>query len=421
MEEYDYVKESITGLSAKQLPFDELRKQVAKFGTLHTPGMPFEEYKEAMNYEWIDATDYQGEPQKITIDITESMNYDSYVDILKKLSRYDGVYLYKIGTSTQGRDLYAIEIDMDADVHNNVFMFTGQIHAREFAGGTFLVKMFADLVQNAQTDKDTMEMLYTNKFVAVPVINVDGREALINEPDKWKTSGQLWKAYTNGTDGNRNFPTLSWGQVSKGNKRNHSVASIPGFSNYGGRYAGSNKETKALMKWIYHYTIVEEAECFIDMHQQGSEIFAGKGWGLKKQSHLSMDLRNEILSILNTGNKDRKYGVTKDEPKYGLNGRGTTITDYAIAISCGGKFSPAAGFCVLTKAKKEVLLMQINDLDNAKFKIKAPNKTFKTLTIEIGKGGKYLGDSEATRELLAKEYKKYNFAILMECLPIIVK
>ncbi|NLP33913.1 MAG: hypothetical protein GX359_01815 [Clostridiales bacterium] len=279
--------------------------------------------------------------------------------------------------------------------------------------------MFVDLVQKAQTDKEIMNMLYRNKFVAVPIINVDGREALINEPEKWKSSSQLWKAYSNGTDGNRNFPTLSWGQVSKGNKLNYSVVSKPGFINYGGEHAGSNKETKAMMKWIYHYTVVEQAECLIDMHQQGSEIYAGKGWGLKSQSYLSVDLRDDILSILNTGNTDRKYKVVKDEPKFGLTGRAATITDYAFSISAGGKFSPAAGFCVLIDGKKEVLLMQINDMDNAKFKIKAPNKTFKTITIEIGKGVKYLGNSKKTRELLAEEYWKYNFGALMECLPII--
>ncbi|NLK27248.1 MAG: hypothetical protein GX306_02730 [Clostridiales bacterium] len=419
MKKYDYVAESTTGLSDIQLPFEELQEGVAKYGMLHTPGMPFEEYKEAMNREWIDVTDYDEEPEEITVDITETMNYDIYVETLKKLSRYDGVYLYQIGESTEGRDLYAIEIDMDEDRNNMVFMFTGQIHAREFAGGTFLVKMFADLVQKAQTDKDTMNMLYRNKFVAVPIINVDGREALIKEPEKWKSSGQLWKAYTNGIDGNRNFPTLSWGQVSKGNKLNYSVASKPGFSNYGGRYAGSNKETKAMMKWLYHYTVVEQAECLIDMHQQGAEIYAGKGWGPKRQSHLSVELRDEILSILNAGKTERKYKVVKDEPKYGLTGRGASITDYAFSISAGGKFSPAMGFCVLPNGKKEVLLMQINDMDHAKFKIKAPNKTFKTITIEIGKGAKYLGNSEETRQLLAEEYWKYNFGVLMECLPLI--
>ncbi|NLP33912.1 MAG: hypothetical protein GX359_01810 [Clostridiales bacterium] len=124
MKEHDYVAESTTGLSEKQLPFEELRKRVAKYGMLHTPGMPFEEYKETMNQEWIDVTDYNGEPEKIKVDITETMNYDSYVDTLKKLSRYDGVYLYQIGKSTEGRDLYAIEIDMDEDMNNKVYMFT---------------------------------------------------------------------------------------------------------------------------------------------------------------------------------------------------------------------------------------------------------------------------------------------------------
>jgi len=83
MKKYDYVAESTTGLSDIQLPFEELQEGVAKYGMLHTPGMPFEEYKEAMNREWIDVTDYDEEPEEITVDITETMNYDIYVETLK--------------------------------------------------------------------------------------------------------------------------------------------------------------------------------------------------------------------------------------------------------------------------------------------------------------------------------------------------
>ncbi len=215
--------------------------------------MPYSEYREAMNYEWKDCTDYKNKPSKIEVDITKEIGYTEYVKILKRLSRYDGVYLYKIGESTDGKSIYSIEIDVDSNKEKKVIMLTGQIHARETAGGYFLTKSLVDLVQQAQTDSKAMNILKEYKYVAVPIINVDGRDNIIYNQKEWTSSdGQLWKAYSNGTDGNRNFPGLSWGQVAKGNCLKWNVKSKPCGDNYCGAYAGCNSETKALMKWAYH-------------------------------------------------------------------------------------------------------------------------------------------------------------------------
>jgi hypothetical protein len=417
MKQYNYIDNSVTGLSNSLLPLKNLKDFVKKFGTLYGRGMSFYEYKKAMSYEWSDCTEYNKKPVRITVDITKSMNYKSYVEILKKLSRYRGVYLYQIGQSTEDRNLYAIEIDIPSKKKKDVLMFTGQVHAREFAGGTFLVKMLVDLVQKAQSDKQTMELLMNYKYVVVPIINVDGREALIKNTKKWTTSTGMWKAYTNGTDGNRNFPGLLWGQLTQGNDLKRSIKFKPGSENYAGKYAGSNNETKALMKWIYHYTIVEKALCLVDMHQQGALVYAGKGWTTKEQSNVSIKLRKKVLEFLNKGNTKRKYGVDYDEPVYGFEGGFSTITDYAISISCGAKFSPAMGCCAFTDGKKEFMLLEIVDLDEKKIKVNAPNKSFATLTMEIGKGSKYLGNSTSTRKLIAEEYINYHFNSFMEKLP----
>lgn len=417
MLEYDYVTNSLTGLSSRKLTVNELQNMVKNYGTVYGYGMPLKEYLDTMEQDWICCTDYDKEPEKLTVDITETIDYTKYVDLLKKLSRYEGVNLYIIGKSTDGRDIYAVEIDVKSDQEKKVLMFTGQIHAREFAGGTFLLKQLVDLVQKAQNDEETMEILKKNKYVAVPIINVDGREALITNAKAWTTKkGELWKAYINGTDGNRNFPGLLWGQVSKGNKKYSYIANEPGYAFYAGDYAGSNLETKALMKWIYHYTVIEKASCFIDLHQQGAIVYAGKDWSTKEQERYSNEVRSNVLKLLNQGNK-RKYVKVEDEPEYGFRGTGSTITDYAASVAYGAKFSPAMGFCAYTSSEKEYMLMEINDLDKINFDISMPNKMFTTLTLEIGYGRKYLGNSEMTRKLLAEEYEKYHFDQLLETLP----
>lgn len=417
MKEYDYVTSSTTGDYISQMTLKEMNKKYQKYGSLHTEGMPYKEYVEAMTYEWEDCTEYEKEPEPITIDIKKTINYDTYIDVLQKLSRYDGVYLYKIGESYEGRDLYAIEIDIESDAKKNVYMLTGQIHAREFAGGTFITKMLVDLIQDAQINKKAMKILKNNKFVAVPIINVDGREALIDNPSKWTDKqGEMLKAYTNKVDGNRNFPGLMCGQLSKGNKLKWNISKKPALFNYAGDYVGSNPETKALMKWLYHYIVIEQAVCLLDLHQQGSVVYAGKGWATNEQNKYSSDLRTKMFSHLNKGNK-RTYGRIKDEPKYGLEGTNSTLTDYAISIACGSKFSPEHGFHVISDDKSDMILMQFNDLDNLNYKIDAPNIKFATLTIEIGVGKKYLGNSSTTRNNLNNEYSKYHFDTLLYNLP----
>jgi hypothetical protein len=421
MSSYDYIGMSVTGISKSKLPVKTLQYNMRNYGRLYGEGMPYQEYKDAMGYVWEDATEYDKKPVQISVDIKKTMNYSTYVDTLKKLSRYKGVYLYKIGKSTEGRDLYAIEIDMDSNYDKNVFMLTGQIHAREFAGGTFIVKEFVDLVQKAQTDKKTMELLKKNKFVAVPIVNVDGREALINSPSKWTTSrGELWKAYTNGTDGGRNFPGLQWGQVALGNSYKQFIASKPGYANYPGVRAGSNSETKAMMKWLYHYVVVEQADYYLDLHQQGSIIYAGKGWQTKYGEQRSRELRKDVRSVLNNTSFRRKYNNVYEASTYGLQGEGSSLTDYATSLAVGAKFSPAYGFSAFTDGKKEYILMQIKDMDRRTIAFKEANKKFAALTIEIGYGRSYLGNSSATRNLLANEYKNYNFGKLLESLPRMV-
>ncbi len=422
MSTYDYVGKSVTGISQKKEPLSVLQNRIKAYGSLYGSGMPYEEYKQAMNYQWVDATEYDKKPTKISVSIKDTMDYKTYVNTLKSLSRYKGVYLYKIGKSTLGRDLYAIEIDVDSSYKKNVIMMTGEVHGREFAGGTFIMKELVDLVQRAQTDKKTMELLKRNKYVAVPIINVDVREGLIYKPSSWTTKGgELWKAYADGTDGGRNFPGLQWGQVAKGSVFKSSIATKPGYANYAGKYAGSNSETKAMMKWLYHYIIVEKADRYIDMHQQGSIVYAGKTWQTKTQEKRSQQLRTDVMNILNKGITTRKYTRVYEGGLYGMLGEGSSLTDYAITLAVGAKFSPAYGFHTFTDGTKEYILLQVKDLDQSKIKFKEANSKFAAITLEIGYGRNYLGNSAATRRLLSQEYQYYNYAKLLETLPLSIK
>jgi hypothetical protein len=273
----------------------------------------------------------------------------------------------------------------------------------------------------SQTDQNTMKLLQSNKYVAVPIVNVDVREAIIKNQSKWTVSGgEIWKAYMNGADGNRNFPGLSWGELSKGKRLTKNFPKKPAYAFYPGDYAGSNNETKALMKFLYHYIVVEKAKCLLDMHQQGSVIYAGKDWAPYKQNQNSINFRQNVLNLLNQGVKGRTYKVIY-EASTGLSGNGATITDYSCAVAFGAKFSPAFGFLTFTNGKKETTLMEANSMSNLKYKVSMPNPDFRSITVEIGYGRNYLGNSAATRKLLADEYKKYHFDSLLTSLPNLIK
>ena len=420
MKEHNYVTESVTGVSRSRLSLTTLNKKLTKVGKVTKIGMTVTEYKKVMNNEWKDVTDYKNKPVKITVDTSKTLSYANYVSILKKLSRYDGVYLYEIGKSTNGRIMYSIEVDVKSKKDKKVIMLTGQTHSREFAGGVFILKQLTDLVQKAQIDNKTMLLLQSYKYVAVPIISLDVREGLIYSPSSWIQGGQLWKAYANGTDGNRNYPGLQWGEVSIGNTTSVSIAKKPGYGKYMGTYAGSATETKAMMKWFYQYVVVEQAVYHLDYHQQGSLIYAGKPWQTKAQENRCITFATKLKTFFNAGNF-RRYNYIKESASYGLQGEGSTATDFSVSLAVGAKFSPQYGFMVFSSNGKEYTLMEIRDLDTTKVKIKEANNKFATATIEIGYGTSYLGNSTLARQLITKEYKAYHYSSLLETIPTFIK
>ena len=407
---FDYYSDSITGCSSDKMSVSAIKKSISAFNANFTgpDGMPVKEYKAAMEQIWTDCTVYNSEPEKISFSLTQTYKYDELVSIMKKLSRYPGVYLYDIGSSGSGRRMYAIEIDVPSDIKKETVVLTGTIHARETAGTTFILKELIDLVQS--TSDEAKDVLSRIRFVTVPLVNPDGREGVCFDTSHFTyKNGQLWKASANGTDLGRNFPGLSWGQVSKGNKISSYISDSPSKLYYPGDYAGSCNETKALMKFLYHYVAHEKARILIDYHQQGAISYAGKPWADSKKQQAEKNLAVTLFKKMNEGNRIHYNWHTEDDV-YGLNGTGSTLTDYAESIACGAKFSPGYGFYVYTDGVKEFPLCAIPRMDRNYRSVNGPvNPDFLSMTFEIGYGREYLGYSEATRKLLSKEYFNYHF------------
>ena len=407
---FDYFEDSVTHITNEAYTREEINKLIEPYGTFDGPmGMPVEEYKEAMDYKWTDCTEYKKKaPTNITIDLTKKYRYSTLVNIMKKLSRIDGVYLFDIGETTEGRRMYAMEIDIPSDKKKTTVILTGNTHARETAGAVYVMKSIVDLLMN-DTEKNR-EILANIKFAVVACVNPDGRDGVLFETNKYTYSdGQLLKAATNGTDINRNLPGLAWSQVAKGNNKTEYISYDPKKLYYPGDYACSLNESKAIMKFLYHYIVREKAQVYVDYHQQGRIAYAGKPWQTKEQEKRCKNMVNTYFETMNAGN-EHKYVWWGEVDEYNLDGTGSTLTDFAVSLSVGAKFSPGYGFYVYTDGKNEYPLIRIPDLDDDnKGVMKETNKKFATNTFEIGYGKDYLGGSEKTRKLQAKEYDNYHF------------
>ena len=409
---FDYIADSVINPDEKMKSADKIADELKKnYGCRYLtsiPGMPLDEYKEAFSYLWKNCT-VKKKPIELSLDISEKYSYDTIVKYMKALSRYEGVYLYQIGETQQGRPMYALEIDVPSEVKKKkTVVLTGSTHARETAGTVFIIKHLIELLQ-ADTE-ESKEILSKFSIVAVPCTNPDGREGVAFDTKRYTYSnGKLWKGTANGTDLNRNFPGLVWSQVGKGNSKTDYLSSSPKKPYYPGTHAGSIPETKAMMKFLYYYVVKQKAAVLIDYHQQGSIGYAGKPWDSKYHRNKCHKLADAMFSKMNKGNS-RKYKWEDEESGYGLIGTGSTLTDYATSIAYGAKFSPAYGFCVYTDGDNEYPLCAIPKMDKNEIElIKEPNRKFACMTFEIGYGKEYLGYGSDARRKLAKEYNNYHF------------
>ena len=263
---YDYTQ-TISD-SGDRISPSEINKRVSAYGSYgNTGGMPVSEYMDAMAYEWTEVSRsvvIEGTETKAEIDLKKQYRYDELVQIQLDLANsHEGIHLYNIGKSTAGAPMYALDIDMTdcAEEDKHIVLLTGQVHARESAGPTYILKELIDLVNDYENGVErAVKALYNTRFVAVACVNPDGHDGIGFDEKNWTyKDGQLWKATSNGTDLNRNFPGLSWMQLKKGVKATQYKSSTPDKIYYWGDYAGSCNETKAMMKFYQYFVGVEGA------------------------------------------------------------------------------------------------------------------------------------------------------------------
>lgn len=153
---------------------------------------------------------------------------------------------YSIGTSREGRPIFAIRISDNPSVDDPlepVAWFDALHHAREPMGGEALLLFANQLCTNYPTDPDSKRMVDTRNIVIVPCVNPDGYE---HNRQTDPGGGGLWRKNrrnngdsTFGVDLNRNYG-WQWGGQWSGS------SGVTGDETYRGPSGFSEPETRAV-------------------------------------------------------------------------------------------------------------------------------------------------------------------------------
>jgi hypothetical protein len=393
---------------------NSINKDLKDFGKFLGSGMHETYFKSVMDYRW-QKVDPTGQIQQMSINLLKKNNYKYLEDFMRNLAKHDGVDLHIIGKSVEGRNIYSLSINFAPEKNNKVLMYAGHVHSNEYAGALFTLKMFDELITKAQTDEYTRLLLQNIRFEAVPIVSPDGYERLVNG------SPTTWKSNHNGTDINRNFPSVNALQLAKGFDLTKYYSGESGQSFYAGPYLGSEPETRALMKWLHVYVPI--AYSYLDMHQQGRGIYVGKPWETTQSRQFRRNYGQTLLSFLNAGVSSSNYIILSSlvPAADGFNGAGGTTPEYALSIAMGMEYCPKLGILALNEDGVLKSLMEFKTLEGNKY-YKPINANFVAITLEIGahvRSGSTitrnaLGYTNTSREMMNTEYTRYNFDKLLK-------
>jgi carboxypeptidase T len=179
-----------------------------------------------------------------------------------------------VGTSTEGRELWAMKIGKGAD---HKVLVTGCHHAREWVSvevpyliAKFLIDTYTTTPAN-EKEKRVKHLVDNREIWFVPLVNPDGHDHTIKQDRLWRANRSVFVVPTDttilapqlngrparriavkagsyrGVDVNRNYPTSTWGKETRATSRD------PADSRRGiwaGPSAGSEVETQLIVDLI---------------------------------------------------------------------------------------------------------------------------------------------------------------------------
>lgn len=119
--------------------------------------------------------------------------------------------VFSIGTTTQGRSIWAIEISNQPNATEDepAIQFNAQHHAREVATSHVAMDIVETLTNAYGSDSEITAWVDGYTTIVVPMVNPDGVQHVFNGTSSWRRNRMVYPTCT-GVDLNRNYPYL-WG------------------------------------------------------------------------------------------------------------------------------------------------------------------------------------------------------------------
>lgn len=148
----------------------------------------------------------------------------------------DLTHLVPIGTTEQGRTIYAIKISDNAgtDEDELVVSYNAQHHAREVMTAEITTDIIDYLLTNYGTDPQVTHWVDSYEIWVIPQVNLDGVNYVFNNYDMWRKDRHNPPPGSSyyGIDPNRNYPSF-WGSC-------NGSSGYPSDETYRGQFPGES-------------------------------------------------------------------------------------------------------------------------------------------------------------------------------------
>lgn len=194
----------------------------------------------------------------------ERLNED--IDFLT--ANYSGIEAFSIGKSVMNKDILCLKIGSG---EKKLFL-SGAYHGLEYLTAAFLTEFLKNYAKRLEDeDEETKELSERVTLYIVPMVNPDGVDIAVNGLDITNpyhralismvgihSFHNVWQANARGVDINHNYDA-GWKMV----------MDRPSPSKYGGEYAESEPETRAVADFVRKNSF----DMLLAFHSQGREIY----------------------------------------------------------------------------------------------------------------------------------------------------
>lgn len=231
---------------------------------------------------------------------------------IEALREYDTIEAFSIGKSVMDKDIPCLKMGRG----KKKVLVSGAYHGLEYLTAAFITRFVRDFAEHLKSGDKFFgcppSALYGKAtFFFVPMVNPDGVDIAVNGIDITNphhrrlisevgihSFNQVWQANARGVDINHNFDA-NW----------HMTAEKPQPSKYGGEYAESEPETRAVTVLVRK----EKFDVLLAFHSQGREIYYDfDGMTGKRSLEIARKMAQESGYAVCVPTGSAAYGGCKD-------------------------------------------------------------------------------------------------------------